>query len=196
MIVTSSLPLSDPFSISAQFFTARSALPLSIDNVWQIQSGVLRSLTWLEDGSTVILGIWGVGDLIGKPLTKTDPYQVECITNAKVVPISLAQLPNLSEVLLEHVYQIESLMQIRSHKRVDIMLVKLFDWLAKRFGQEVAQGRLIDLRLTHLDLAEAIGTTRVTVTRTLKQLEQQGVIECLPLKRFIVHEDELWHYEI
>lgn len=40
----------------------------------------------------------------------------------------------------------------------------------------VEQGQLIDLRLTHQEIAEVIGTTRVTVTRLLKQFEREAII--------------------
>ncbi len=76
------------------------------------------------------------------------------------------------------------------------MLVKLLEWLATRFGRTVRQGNLIDLRLTHQDLAELVGTTRVTLTRILGQLEQQGLIERLSLHRIVLKEDEVWHYAI
>ena len=87
-------------------------------------------------------------------------------------------------------------MQIRSHKRVDVMLLKLLAWLNTRFGQDVDIGRLIDLRLTHQDLSELLRATRVTITRTLNQLEQQELIERLPLQRVILREEEIRHYEI
>ena len=57
-------------------------------------------------------------------------------------------------------------------------------------------GRLIDLRLTHQDLAELLGTTRVTVTRSLIQLEQQGLIQRLSLQRIVLQSTDCWHYEI
>ncbi|MGL5033935.1 MAG: helix-turn-helix domain-containing protein, partial [Microcystaceae cyanobacterium] len=66
----------------------------------------------------------------------------------------------------------------------------------KKFGKETPKGQLIDLRLTHQDIADILGTTRVTVTRSLTQLEKQGLIERNPLHRFIIREEELWHYEI
>jgi CRP-like cAMP-binding protein len=73
----------------------------------------------------------------------------------------------------------------------------LLSWLAKKFGQEVAQGQLIDLRLTHQEIAEIMGTTRVTVTRLLKELETQGIIQRLPRKFIVLHEKQpFWHYEI
>lgn len=68
--------------------------------------------------------------------------------------------------------------------------------LLKKIGREVETGHLIDLRLTHQDIAEMLGTTRVTITRTLSQFEQQGLIHRPPLRRIVLKEDDLWHYEI
>lgn len=153
-------------------------------------------MTWLEDGTTVVLGIWGAGDVVGKPFSSTDPYRLECITKVEATPLTVASLNESSEALLVYIRQFEALMQIRSYRRVDVMLLKFLSWLGKRFGQDVTAGRMIDLRLTHQDIAESIGATRVTVTRTLNQLEQQGMIQRLSLQRIILREEELWHYEI
>lgn len=76
------------------------------------------------------------------------------------------------------------------------MLVKLLTLLSQKFGREVEQGLLIDLRLTHQDIAELLGSTRVTVTRILRQLEQQGLIQRFLLHRILLREEEVWHYEI
>ena len=118
------------------------------------------------------------------------------MTKVSATPIPIAQLTSYPDLLLEQIHQLEILMQIRSHKRVDIMMLRFLSWLADRFGKITPQGRVVDLRLTHLDIAESIGTTRVTITRILNQLEQQGVIACLPLKRIVLHQEDLWHYEI
>lgn len=177
-------------------FAARSIVPPKFGHLWQIKSGFVRSLTWLEDGTTVVLGIWGTGETVGKPLSQSDACQIECMTKVEATVLPIASLEYYPAVLLEHVNQLEDLLQIRSYKRVDIMLLRFLSWLADRFGKETPQGRMIDLRLTHLDLAEAIGATRVTVTRILNQFEQQGVIKYLPLKRIVLCEEDLWHYDI
>jgi len=82
-------------------------------------------------------------------------------------------------------------------RQAEYALVRLFGWLAKRFGQEVEQGQLIDLRLTHQDIADLMGLTRVTVTRLLNDLEKQGIIQRKE-RQFIVLHDQMpfWHYEI
>lgn len=99
-------------------------------------------------------------------------------------------------MLLAHIQQTEELTVIRSYRRIDLMLLKLLAWFAQKFGCEAKTGQLIDLRLTHQDLADMLGATRVTITRALGQLEQQGLIERLPLHRIIVREEGFWHYQI
>jgi CRP-like cAMP-binding protein len=85
------------------------------------------------------------------------------------------QCSHLNQVLLSHLHQTQILLRLRSgqiHQR----LQQLLDWLADKFGHELEQGQLIQLRLTHQDIADTLGTTRVTVTRLLSQFEQQGRI--------------------
>ncbi|NJK76038.1 MAG: Crp/Fnr family transcriptional regulator [Microcoleus sp. SU_5_6] len=55
--------------------------------------------------------------------------------------------------------------------------MKLLVWLGQKFGRDIEQGRLIDLRLTHQEISEAIGITRITVTRLMCRLEEEGAID-------------------
>lgn len=179
-----------------QLFTRRSALPQHASNLWKIETGVVRTFTYLEDGTSVTLGVWGVGDIVGKALSKVEPYRMECLTKVEVTAFYVQGWEEIADVLLAHIQQAEELMIVRGYKTVDIMLIKLLAWLSKRFGREVEQGRLIDMRLTHEDIADLLGSTRVTITRILKQLEEDGLIHRLRLHRIVLREEEVWHYEI
>lgn len=99
--------------------------------------------------------------------------------------------------MILHIQHSGEFIEILQCRQAEFALMRLFSWLAKRFGQEVEQGQLIDLHLTHQDIAEIIGSTRVTVTRLLSVLEKQGFIQRRQ-RRFIVLPDQLpfWHYEI
>ena len=157
---------------------------------------MVRTITWLEDGTIAATGLWGPGDLVGKALSKVEPYQIECLTTVEVSLLPVNRLYEETEALISHLQQSEAFSLIRSYRKIDAMVLKLLSWLAKKFGREVETGHLIDLRLTHQDLAEMLGTTRVTITRTLSQFEQQGLIDRLPLRRIVLKEGDLWHYEI
>ncbi len=177
-------------------FKSRSSLPLKQNSLWKIEAGVVRTVTWHEDGTLVILGVWGAGDVVGRPLSKIEPYQIECLTKVEATILPVGELYPLTEVLLAHIEQAEELSVIRSYKTVETMLMKLLSWLAKKFGREVETGQLIDLRLTHQDIADMLNSTRVTVTRVLINLEEQGLIDRLPVHRIVLKEEEVWHYEI
>jgi CRP-like cAMP-binding protein len=43
-------------------------------------------------------------------------------------------------------------------------------------GEPMPEGTRLRVRLTHQNLANAIGTTRVTVTRLLSKLKREGAI--------------------
>ena len=190
-----SLPTRNFDETSRYVFSRRSHLPNRSNALWKIETGIVRTVTWLEDATIITLGLWGPGDTIGLPISNCDPFQIECLTQVQATLLSAESCLN-QELLLDRIQQLEEFMVMRSYKKVDFMLYKLLNWLAKKFGSEVEQGHLIDMNLTHQDLAEIIGTSRVTITRTLGMFEQQGLIERLPLHRTIVRSAEVWHYEI
>lgn len=178
-------------------FARRSLLPLEQNYLWQIESGVVRTLTWLEDGTNVTLGLWGTGDVVGLALSKGEPYQIEALTPTEATLLPLDRWHQVNEALIRHIQQFQSFLEIMHCRSVEASLLQLLTFLGKKFGQEAKQGQLIDLRLTHQEISEIIGTTRVTVTRLLKEFEKQGIIQRLPSKLIILHEQQpFWHYEI
>jgi CRP-like cAMP-binding protein len=158
---------------------------------------VVRTSTWLEDGTNVTLGLWGAGDVVSRVLSKADPYQIECLTPVEVSLLPLDRWYQVNDALIKHIQQFQEFLEILHCRSVETSLLRLLTWLANKFGQEVERGQRIDLRLTHQELSEIIGTTRVTVTRLLKDFENQGIIERLPRKFIVLHEKSpFWHYEI
>lgn len=55
-------------------------------------------------------------------------------------------------------------------------ILKLVLQLGTRCGVPSAQGLLLDIELTHQEIADMIGTSRQTVTTTLGQLEHDGLL--------------------
>jgi CRP-like cAMP-binding protein len=178
-------------------FARRSLLPLGQDYLWRIETGVVRTLTWLADGTNVTLGLWGSGDVVSRALSKAEPYQIECLTPVEATLLPLDRWNTVNEALIHHIQQFQEFLEILHCRSVEASLLRLLFWLAKKFGHQVEQGQLIELRLTHQEIAETIGTTRVTVTRLLNDFEKQGLIERLPHKFIVLHEQQpFWHYEI
>ena len=167
-------------------FKRRDLMPSGKSLLWQIEVGVVRTLTWDEEGAMVTLGLWGAGDIVGQPLTQINPYQIECHTavESHILPTGCW---DSHQAMLSHIQKTEELLRIIHCRQVECRLLQFLKWLACRFGREVAQGQLLDLRLTHQEIAQDIGTTRVTVTRLLNRLKQEKKIiwsaqRCILLK--------------
>jgi len=157
-------------------FSRREVIPLTADVLWLIDRGVVRTTTWNYEGAMITLGYWGTKDIVGQSLSRLSPYQVECLTSVEALPFPRSRWSQLTDSLIASTYQREELLSITRSGKVRQRLVQLLQWLAAKFGRTVDLGCLIDLRLTHQELAEAIGTTRVTVTRLLKDFEQEESI--------------------
>lgn len=157
-------------------FSRNDCLPARADLLWSVEWGSVRTLTWNEEGSVITLGYWGAGDVVGQPLSGIYPYQIECLTSVEVTSIPTQQWHHFLDRIVSHTQQTKELFSIIRSERIYHRLDKLLIWLGNKFGRTVSQGILIDLRLTHQNLAELIGTTRVTVTKLLKELEDEGKI--------------------
>ncbi|MCA1992234.1 MAG: Crp/Fnr family transcriptional regulator [Coleofasciculus sp. S288] len=179
MSLSTSIPSSFPTRLRVvypqQAFNCKDVIPLRPGCIWKIEQGVVRSLTWDEEGTPITLGFWGQEDVVGQPLSRLELYQVVCLT-----PVKASQVPLesyfLQQALLVHAWKSEELLSILHQHSVYERLWRLLKWLSRHFGQMVAQGTLLNLRLTHQDIAETIGTSRVTVTRLINQLEREGKI--------------------
>ena len=172
-------------NFSQRTFKRHDSIPLSSEMLLHIERGVVRTVTWSEEGTVMTLGYWGTGDVVGQPLSNIQPYQVECITSVEVSYVPSYQKERVLKAICQHVQQAEELLSIIRQTNARDRLLQMLLWLARKFARPVERGQLIDLRLTHQEIAEFIGMTRVSVTRLLSQLEQEGIIG-RPRRHFIV----------
>ncbi|MEA5568082.1 Crp/Fnr family transcriptional regulator [Anabaena sp. UHCC 0399] len=177
--------------LSQRLFTRREVLDPVNDVLWLIDRGAVRTLTWGEDGTFITLGYWGAGDLIGYPLSKVKPYQIECLTSVEVSTIPAHLWHQYINAFVAHIQNSEELLNILNLKPISLRLWEFLVWLSKKFGRDVEQGCLIELYITHQEIAEVLSTTRVTITRLLQEFEtaemllryQRRIILCLPNKQ-------------
>jgi CRP-like cAMP-binding protein len=157
-------------------FCCSDTLPMRQKMLWKIESGVLRTYTFNETGTRNILGYWGPGDVVGHPLSRLNPYEIECLTAVEVILIPPERWPQMLDAIMLHAQQTKELLYVKGYERAHHRLLHLLVWLAQKFGRTVSQGKIIDVLLTHEGIAESIGSTRVTITRLLKQFERAGLI--------------------
>ncbi len=86
---------------------------------------------------------------------------------------------------------IESLL----HREVATRLATLLMNLGDRFGTENGEaGTLIDVRLTHQDLANMIASTREAVSKVMSEFQRDGHIETRNRKIIVLDRNALSEY--
>lgn len=165
-----------PDNLESQTFAPSELIPLQTDYFWLLQQGIVKVSAWTQEGNPITLGYWGKDDIIGKPLALVHPCRVKCLTEVKALYIPIAQASCVLDSITRCTQQTEELLEILHADKIYGRLCKMLIWLGKKFGTEIEIGRLINLRLTHQDLAEMTGATRVSVTKLINQLEKEGFL--------------------
>ena len=88
--------------------------------------------------------------------------------------------------LSSRILQTEMMVETLAHRDMGSRLVSFLLILCRDFGLPNNNGITIDLRLSHQAIAEAIGSTRVTVTRLLGDLKD-GELISINKKKITVH---------
>jgi PAS domain S-box-containing protein len=152
-------------------------------SLWLVVEGVVKLTTISERGEEMLVGLVGDSMVFGPSLTALQTYQAIALSDVKLalIPISeIAQSPKLAQAILsslkQRLQQTESLLAIYGQIRVEERLNSLLMLLKQAIGQPTEQGTRLRARLTHQDFASACCTTRVTVTRLLGKLQDQGKI--------------------
>ncbi|ACK72344.1 putative transcriptional regulator, Crp/Fnr family [Gloeothece citriformis PCC 7424] len=158
-------------------------IPLAEEGVWQVYRGIAQISQICVSGEEILLGWAQPFTFFGLWLTHVESYQVKALTDLYLRWYSFSEIentPQLSQVMLtqlaRRMRQTEALLAIAGLKRVEERLQQLLALLKQELGQPVSEGTRIGVRLTHQNLANAIGTTRVTVTRLLGDFQRQGLI--------------------
>jgi global nitrogen regulator NtcA len=103
---------------------------------------------------------------------------------------ALQEHPDLFMMMLKglasRILQTEMMIETLAHRDMGSRLVSFLLILCRDFGVPNPEGVTIDLKLSHQAIAEAIGSTRVTVTRLLGDLRDQHMIS-IHKKKITVH---------
>ena len=173
------------------------------DTLFVIHSGQVKVSIVSEDGREVILSILSAGDFFGEmSLLDGNPRSanvttmqetellmlrrsdfVRLIQNAPHIAVKLLSV--LAGRLRKTDRQIEGLALSDVTGRITQTLLQLAD----EHGTPTPEGILVRNRPTHQDLANMSGTTRETVSRVLKRLENQGYIAAKGKDLLIVGTD-------
>ena len=169
---------------------------------YKVVRGVVRNCKFLNDGRRQIESFYEEGDIFGFEPGTTYRMTAEAVTDCSLIPYrrkGIEQLAAGNEALSGQLfgYLMEGMIRAQDHalllgRRSAVERVGVFLHGA---AQKSADGRTIHLVLTRQDIADYLGLTIETVSRTLSQLERDAVI-ALPAARQIEVEDAAWLEEL
>lgn len=162
-------------------------IPMPDNEVLIVCRGIVQLNTLYPNGEEVILGLACPSMPFGAPFTQLDPYEAVALTDVVLMQahvMELEQSPRLAQSLfrelMRRLQQTETMLAIAGHRRVDERLRQLLVLLRQEVGQVTPKGVRLSVRLTHQQLANLIGTTRVTITRLLNDFRQEGWLIVAP----------------
>lgn len=156
------------------------------DALYVVATGQVKVVLIGEDGREVILSVLGEGEFFGEmALIDDEPRSAHVIAmedSSLIVlrredfqrilihapGIALALLKELSRRLRRVDEKVGSLVLLDVHGRVAQLLLELAD---------ETDGQRITRRLTHHTIAQMIGSSRETVSRTMRQFVDKGLID-------------------
>jgi len=93
-----------PAPVKQHFFKRGELIPPENSMLWRIERGIVCASTWDEEGKSTTLGYWGIGDIVGYPLSKVQPYHLECLNAVEATIIPFEVLYQNINALLSHIH--------------------------------------------------------------------------------------------
>ncbi|MCP9848525.1 Crp/Fnr family transcriptional regulator [Cyanobium sp. Morenito 9A2] len=161
--------------------TTGSSVPLLKNTIWLVVRGMVKLGAVSIHGDELLLGLAGPNEPFGDPLTNVEAYEAITLCDTDLLCLSgveIEQSPHLAMALMQAISgryrQAEALLALLGLRRVEERVRGFLELLAQEYGQPCETGLRLNLRLTHQELASALSTTRVTVTRVIGLLRDEG----------------------
>jgi CRP/FNR family transcriptional regulator len=162
--------------------------------VFIVRAGHVRLYKTLADGRAVNVGLLGPNTVFAQEERNdgiASGITAEALTETTlaIVPVDdlaamIAESPELASGVVHgmtrRLTELQTLIEQILARDTSVRLLTTLVTLARGFGRPSADGlTAIALALTHQSLANMIGSNRVTVTRKLTELQDQGLIRSL-----------------
>ena len=162
------------------------------ERVYLIRRGAVRLSRVYETGEEITVALLRENSLFGVLSLLTGHrsdrfYHAIAFTRVELVAAPATSVRNaieedtsvgllLLQGLSSRVLQTETMIETLTHRDMSSRLASFLLVLCRDFGVPSEKGVTIDLRLSHQAIAEAIGSTRVTITRLLGELKSSSLL--------------------
>jgi len=157
-----------------------------VERIYQVKSGVVRLTRLLEDGRRQIIAFGYPGDIVGFPFNGHHHTECETLTRVELQPYLLTHLENgrsdpalhasLLQAALREIAAMQDHFMMLGRKTAQEKLASFLAVLADRVGIKTGEFTQIALPMSRADIADFLGLTTETVSRTFSQLRKNKTI--------------------
>lgn len=175
------------------------------EHVYFLRSGVLKLTRELDDNRTLNLGFFSKGDVVGEGAVlgaqerhtnavvyqDLEVYRIAAADLARIMAGSAEVSRWLAAQSHERRRVLEQRVGVLLFKTAHARIASLLLDLAKTFGVRDSRGTIVNLKLTHRELAAMIGATRETVSFAIVDLRKKGLVETEGKRVILLDEPKL-----
>src|SRR6516225_7539700 len=161
------------------------------DYLYKVLSGTVRTYKILSDGRRQVGGFYLPGDIFGLEFADEHTLSAEAITGCKVLVVKRSALNALAgrdASIAQQLFALTGYELRRVQDRI-LLLIKCARERVASFLLEMAErasGNIIELPMSRQDIADYLGLSLETVSRTLTSLETAAAIEVSTSRRIVV----------
>ena len=196
------LPQAEPHSVMTQIDMMGAAMPFArnaeiygenerAEYLYKVLSGSIRTYKLLTDGRRQIGGFYSPGDVFGLEVGDHHTFSAEAVVDSRVLVVKRSSIIALAGRDAEIASQLWSMTarELQRTQRHIMLLVKtarerVAGFLLDMANRQPAHNE-INLPMSRQDIADYLGLTMETVSRTLTQLEEDEAI-AVPKSRHIL----------
>ncbi|HNB20865.1 MAG: Crp/Fnr family transcriptional regulator [Candidatus Obscuribacterales bacterium] len=167
--------------------------------IYFIEKGRVRLTRLSPEGKTVILALLGPGDLIGEASWESGEHDsyAETLEESRIYQISREAFQNfirenpefglrLIQIIGGRLKQAQARIEDLVFRQVPSRVARLLVTLAESHGKVTPNGIRVEFPLTHQEIADLVGSSRVTVTQILNKFRSSHWID-IESKRVTIH---------
>ena len=162
------------------------------DYVYKVISGAVRTYKVLNDGRRQILGFYLPGDVFGSDPGEEHGCSAETIVESQILLVRRATVLKAAErdgVVARQLWALTATELKRSHRHALLLIKSAQERLAAfllDMAERLAVKTAVELPMSRQDIADHLGLTIETVSRTLTQLSSSSVIQLLASRRIVL----------
>ena len=150
-----------------------------------VKNGVIRiAAKQFNNAEDITLAFTCKTDVFKFHYPKNLELSIEAITDTTYTVESTSKTePDTSDAIMDWIIQLHI---VRHETNLENRLIKFFRLLITRLGKRTSEGLLLEHTLSHARIAEIVGSTRSTVSRTISTLRKTRQIYIDELRGQIV----------